>query len=137
MSIFKKGCQAFTMIELIIVFSIISVMAGFMMPSFKRMVYRTAARDAINNLTIIHSFQQHYLTRHQCYKDAATLADINTALGLDLASHRAGYFCNDACPVTKCEATNSKGTWHVTVSLADPIVVGVNPSCVSTEGGCP
>lgn len=134
----KARQAAFTMIELIMVFVIISIMTGIMLPNYGRMIHRSKARDALNNLTIIHNLQQLYKLKEGTYLEANTLAQINTGLNVSLvAAGGSTYVCDNASPPTTCVATSSDAVWTATVTLGSPIATGSNPVCVSVSKNCP
>lgn len=131
--------SAFTMIELLIVMAIISIMAAFAIPSFTKATKRSKARDAMNSLTIIHSANALYKANSGHTYYATTIADINTGMGLNIAAGDTAYVCSNSNPPSTCVATAAGGAadFQATVTLANPVVPGTNPSCSTTSGGCP
>lgn len=129
------------MAEIIIVMVIISIMAAFGIPSFTKSMMRAKARDANNNLTIIHTAQALYKANNGVYYGSTAtpnaLTDINTALSLSLVStDGTNYVCSSG---TTCVATAKGGAadFAVTVTLGSDIslVSPYNPLCSGTY--CP
>lgn len=121
--------KAFTMIELVLVMIIVSIMAGFGLPSYSKMVTRSYSRDAMNNLTIMHAAQALYNSRVGGYSTAAGLTAINAQLSLNvLATGGTTYTCNSG---TTCVATTPGGA--ITVGLNNPILKNANTACPVTS----
>ncbi len=123
------------MVELIIVMAIISVMAAFGVPSFTKAMSRARARDAQNNLTIIHASQALYRANLASNLRGANLGALNAALSLNLVSTGGTtYACNDgiapASPTT-CVATAAGGAavFQTTLTLATGAVVCAGTDC--------
>lgn len=124
--------KAFTLIELLIVIVTIGILAAFGTANFSKSIGKARARDAINNLSIIHAANMMYHARNgqNCTMDSVCtdIGEINNMNGTKSLNVIAGpsvYTCVDNGVV--CTATNTDFT--VTVKLNDPIVQGVNPLC--------
>src|SRR3989339_556954 len=101
--------KAFTMIEIVLVFVICGIMAGVGIPSFIKTITRTQARDARNNLIIIHTAQASYKAQNNSYLTAGDLAAMNNAVtGLKLNLVATGGTVYVCAPPT-CTATASAG----------------------------
>lgn len=130
--------RAFTMVELIVVIVIIGLIAAFSIPSFTKAINRARARDAINNLNIIHSAAMMYKARNNgLIPSGMTLATINDAaagLGLNIIANGATYTCTG---IISCSAKGADNIFTATVNLG--VALGTaNPSCTSTTSGyCP
>ncbi len=134
------------MMEIIVVMVMIALIAAWSIPQYGRALSRARARNAIQNLTIIHAANVLYRARNSQNCSATTgpgnvcsnLAGINGMNGantLNITASGVNYACaNDA---NTCTAT--VGTALVTVNLNNAIADGTNPSC-NNQGGasiCP
>ena len=118
------------MIELLMVVVIISLIAGFGIPSFTKGIERAKARDAINNLKIIHAAQQIHFARHDFYNAAAGITDINKINGagsLNIIQATGVTYSCDALPECRAHGPN----FRVFVRL-DQTISGANPRCDNT-----
>ena len=125
--------KAFTMVELLVVMTIIGLIAAFGTPSFLKAIARAKSRDALNNMTVIHAAQQLYKVNNTNYLAAANLAAINngtSGLGLNLISRDNTAY---ACTTANCTATPTDSAFGVTAVLASAIS-STNPLCT---GECP
>jgi prepilin-type N-terminal cleavage/methylation domain-containing protein len=124
--------RAFSLVEIMIVVVIMGIMAAFAVPQFGKAMARAHARDAINNLNIIHSANLMNKARTGENISAVDLEAINTGLGLNVIANGADYSCQDA----ECMGVGSDFT--VIVRLDSPLgtTLGTtNPSCLGA--GCP
>jgi general secretion pathway protein G len=130
--------KAFTLVELMIVIVVIGILAGFGAANFSKSLGKAKARDAINNLTIIHAANMMYKARNgnNCTTDSvcATIAGINSMNGANSLNIIAGsttYTCANSG--TTCTATGTNFT--ITANLDGAIVQGTNPGCTGSH--CP
>jgi len=143
--------RAFTMAEILIVMVMMAVMAAWAIPQYGRAMNRARARNAIQNLTIIHSANTLYRARNNknCSSTVApgnvcpnltgngTTTGVNHMNGtnsLNIIPSGVTYVCGD--DLNTCTATVSTAT--ITLNLNNPIVDGTNPACA--DGGtniCP
>ncbi len=130
-----RSNKAFTIVELMIVVVIISIMASFGVPNFAKTINRAKAKDAINNLNIIHAANILYRSRAGAnLSTAANLGAINTALTLNISANGSTYACDAA---NTCVATGPGSIFVATVSLNTPLSAA-NPSCPQgTYAACP
>jgi type II secretory pathway pseudopilin PulG len=119
---------------------IISIIAAFGIPNYAKSIGKARARDAINNLCIIHASNVVYKIRNDenisSPDPLSNPADINSKLGLNIiASGGTKYSCDG----TSCIATNTTDGFTVTLYLTIPLATGTNPVCVSdsTPSKCP
>lgn len=140
--------KAFTLIEMITVVIIISILAAFAIPSFQKMITRTRARDAINNLSIIHASNAIYKVRNNANFACPSITDctatpapscnmssINNMNGTGSLNIIAVSGLTYCCDGTRCTADHSG--FKVTVTMNNSLAASTNPACVSTSGGCP
>ena len=71
--------SGFTVLELLVVISIIGVLAAFAVPRFLSSVERSKAAEAFNYLATVHSSMERYHARQGIYADA--LVDLDVGLG--------------------------------------------------------
>jgi len=138
--------QAFTLTELLIVMIVIGIMVAWGTPQYGRTIERARARNAINNLIMIHAANLVYQARHggnNCTADSACtdlnkINGINGANSLNLIAGGVTYACADGG--TDCTGTSDSGKFTVTVDLTSPIVQDSNPVCDNTDASykaCP
>jgi prepilin-type N-terminal cleavage/methylation domain-containing protein len=131
--------KAFTIIELMIVVIIVSIITSFGLPNFSKTLDRAKAKDALNNLSMIHAANKIYYSRQKFNLGsvgAVNLSGINTHLGLNINANGATYLCQTVAGVDKCTATSSvAGVFSETVNLKSAIDNTTNPSCTGTM--CP
>ncbi|MBF0594310.1 MAG: prepilin-type N-terminal cleavage/methylation domain-containing protein [Candidatus Omnitrophica bacterium] len=118
--------HAFTLAELLVVTIIISIMAAFAVPLFSKAINKAKARDAINNLVIIHAAQALIKANTSNFVTAGDLGTINSTLNLNLVASGAVYSC-DAVSGT-CTATLTSGG-DVDLNLSSPINKIANLTC--------
>ena len=128
-----RGQGAFTMVELIIVVTLIGVMALFAIPNYAKAINKAHEKDATNNLMAIYASEKIYFNANNTYATPAltdSTAHINTNLGLGIIPNGATY----ACPTGNAAAFDCRadvgGTFVLKVTdLITP------PCCFS--GACP
>jgi prepilin-type N-terminal cleavage/methylation domain-containing protein len=131
--------KAFTLIEITIVVIILGILASFGLPGFTKTINKAKARDAMNNMRIIHAMNSVYFARNGVNITAANLSAINdptTGLGLNIVGNGSTYSCNGVT----CTATGAGSMFTVTLTLgaANPLsdVPTYNPSCAPASA-CP
>ncbi len=151
--------KAFTLIELLIVIVVIGIMAAFGAANFAKSLFRAKARDAINNLSIIHAANMMYKARNgvNCsntvpphVNECSDITGINSMNGENSLNIIAGslfYKCGEVSGKGECHACSSNAfpcqtsattAMSVTVKLDEAIVQGSNPECASYKAGdCP
>lgn len=116
---------------------VISIMAAWGLPQYGRSIARARARNAMNNLVMIHSANLLYQARHggsDCpCADLAAINDINGANSLNIIPGGVAYSCNAGT----CTGTIA-GSFTASVDLSSPISSG-NPSCANDSASkvCP
>lgn len=133
--------KAFTLTEIMIVMVIVAIMASWGLPQYTRAISRARARNAMNNLTMIHAANLIYQARHGGSNfvgaNLAAINNMNGANSLNIVSGGLNYACdNGGC--TADEGVGSK--YSVFVVYASPIDDATpNPSCTNlgTDRICP
>jgi len=133
------------MVEIVIVIVMLGMMAAWAVPKYGRTLNRARARNAMQNLSVIHAANMLYKMRtggtntDNCSNDSlcTNIGEINTLNGansLNIVSSGVTYGCADGG--TAC--TGTFGVVTVTVNLNNPVADGTNPTCA--DGGaniCP
>ncbi len=128
-----KAIKAFTLMELVIVIVILSIISSFGIPSFIKTVNRSKARNAINNLSIIHSLNSNYRNKFGYNIFSGNIASVNTQLELNILSDGLTYNCGSG---TTCVAS-MPSVFSATVTLGNVLAAG-NPSCTNIAANvCP
>lgn len=112
--------RAFTLIEVMIVVVIIGILASVAAGNFGSSVKKARARDARNNLVVIHSANLMYKARNakHCVENSecADITNINNMNGtqtLNIVANGATYTCQAGpvgCPF-QCTATGTNFEW--------------------------
>lgn len=124
--------KGFTLIEFLVVLIIIGILAGLAIPNFSRTRERALDREAQTALRLIQAAQRVYLSKYGTYWPAASVADINTNLKLDLASISWDFTVPSATPTTftgDAPRTDGTRTWSITQDTS------VMPTCAGAS--CP
>ena len=140
-----KNIDAFTLVELMIVVTVMGIMTAFAIPSYTKSIEKSYADDAKENIMTIHAANQNYFAENGKYWPFAAAPDksltgINASLRLKIIGNGVTYTCtegNNGCLVNigcnnyTCTATRPGG-WAFTVTVTQvPISLpNVNPSCV-------
>lgn len=137
--------KGFTLIEIIVAAVILGILAIVALPSYNAMLIQGAAQAAQNNLITIYNAQKSYYFNNAAYCVAScnSLANINTALSLNITDAKSNYTCNNTGGFT-CTATNILDTNLIlTITNASIILPGgtgctgspwaspCNPSCAT------
>ena len=132
----------FTLMELMVVVTIVGLVAAFAIPDYTKSVEKTHLKDAQNNLMLIHAAQQMYFAQNNNIYwpggagAAGALAAINSGLGLNIIANGMTYSCSQTLTTNfTCTAVRT-GATAFTVTITEAAVsLGTNPSC--TAGACP
>ena len=122
MNVSMRKVKAFTIIELIIVVTLIGVMAAFAIPNYNKAIAKAYRKDATVNLQAIYAAQKIYFnTNGNYYGGAGTdTASINLNLGLGIIeSGGTTYTCPTGGAGFTCTASLSDGT-TLTVTDTSP-----------------
>lgn len=127
----KCCCNAFTLIELMVILVISVILVGMAIPQFIKTINRSRSRSVVDNLSIIHAANAQYrFYNNGTNLVAADINAINTALATHIIADGVSYSCGSGTCVGSIGSELS-----VTVTLANPVVAGTNPSCVGAN--CP
>lgn len=125
--------NAFSLMELMVVVTIVAVIAAFGIPNYQKSVDLSIAKDAVNNLKLIGAAQQLYYARNGSSYPSGGPVDvfqINTNLHLSILQQQGvTYSCSGNTSV--CTAT--RGSWTYSITL--PAASGAVPTC--SAGTCP
>ena len=137
--------RAFTIIELIIVVTLIGVMAAFAIPNYNKAINKAHYKDSLVNLSTIYASEKIYFNANGKYlPDSGVAQDvnaINTGLGLGIIANGLTYACTGAtnciacagnppvcgCDTYSCTATNGTWTNTLTQASATPVCAGTCP----------
>ena len=131
----------FTLVEIVIVMVIMGSLAAAAIPKFSLSMARAKARDALNNMVIIHAAQQLYFANNGSYLAAGTTQAINTGLSINIIStNGTAYSCTAtataACTAILPQFTVSATLGHVLTGYTSSANASTdNPSC--TGEWCP
>ena len=131
--------HGFTLIEIVVVLTIIGVVTVFAIPNFTLPAERARALNTQNNLLTIYGAEKNYINNNGVFVAGATLAVLNTALFLNIQDDGTyTYSCVLTGPPSGFTCTATRGVFTITVTNA-PILIhvaGPNPVCSSTAW-CP
>lgn len=133
-----KMKKAFTLLELIVVIVIIGIIASFAIPNYQNSIERAHERDAILNLTALHSSNQVYRSQTGSYWPSSNNQDvvaINSNLGLNILENGMTYECDGNGTTFTCTAVRNAPANSFTVTVTQQVISATNPSC--TAGSCP
>ena len=126
----RKRILGFTLVELIMVVSLLGIMAVFTVPNYTKAVNNSNERAASNNLMILYSAQRYNLNVGNGYQAAASNADLTANLNFTPLNDGFTYTCTNAPANTfTCIAVGATYTLGITSEQA---VV-----CCGIAGGCP
>ncbi len=129
--------KAFTLIEVMIVIVIIGILASMASANFGTSMKKARARDARNNLVVIHSANLMYKARNakHCVEDSkcADITNINNMNGtqtLNIVANGATYTCpNKTTAPFQCTATGTDFLWTLC------LVSEIKSASPSTDSG--
>ena len=130
--------RAFTLMELLIVVTIIGILAAFAIPNYSQSVLKAHERDIIVQLSSIHAANLIYRAQNDdeyLIGNDLDIDAINTALGIGIVANEVdySYTSNDGQTYT-CTA-DYNGDFDLTITEA--VLSATNPSCSSGAGTCP
>ena len=131
--------KAFTIVELVMVVTLIGIMAIFAVPNYSKAVEKAHEKDASTNLSSIYAGQKIYFNNNNTYVALAGTAAINTTLGLGIIGNGVSYVCPAGTGAAfSCQANRDTGAYKlkVTESNATPCCCVANtcPSIVTVCG---
>ena len=127
--------KAFTIVELVMVVTLIGIMAIFAIPNYSKAVEKAHEKDASSNLSAIYAGQKIYFNNNNTYAAPAsvnTTANINTTLGLGIIGNGVSYICPTGTgAVFSCQANRDTGAYKLKVTESNPT------PCCCAAGTCP
>ena len=124
--------------ELMVVLVLISIIAGFALPNYRKAIRRAHERDAIAQLSLIYGANAIYFTKNSQYipTGAGDIDYINTTLGLSVISNGMvyGYNRSAANRFTAASQWVDEGN-SFTVRIDESFIQPGNPCC--SNGVCP
>ena len=133
-----KKSIGFTLMEIMIVISLLGLMAAFAIPNYTKSINKSHETDMANQLLSLHAANTAYFAQNNnaYWDDGAgtetNVATINSALNIDLIPNDGTTFAYDGAGNT-FTATASWGGF--TVQITEAPIDGTNPSCGG--GACP
>ncbi|MBZ0165742.1 MAG: type II secretion system GspH family protein [Candidatus Omnitrophica bacterium] len=127
--------QGFTIIELLVVVTLIGLIAAFTIPDYTKTVAKSHERDLILQATTVHGANMIYQAQNGTYWVAANesnLGTINSSLNISLMAQSSATFNYNSDGST----FTFDGSWGgFTVRVTQAALSGANPSCGG--GTCP
>ena len=133
----RGSLRAFTLAELVITVVIISMLAAFAIPNYKKAVRKAYERNAILYLITIHGVNEVYKARNGEYVPGAglDLAGINGALSINIIDADMSYLYRRATVTTYAATASWTGEGNFTVRVNQNFISASNPCC--SAGSCP
>ncbi len=129
-----SGPEAFTLVELIMVVTLIGVIAIFAIPNYGKSVDRAYRKDGTVNLTAIYAAEQIYYNNNNGNywpspgSPPQDVNAINFNLGLGILSNNLSYLCASKAGGTFfCSAT--RGSMTLTVDQTSPLTITCSGYC--------
>ena len=128
-----KNKKAVTLMELVIIIIILGILAGLLLPSFKRIRERTMDKEAIAGLQLIYNAERVYMEKHQTpYPPSwivTNLSWINGNLSLDLISKNWQFNIGSNSYSYQAQAARTSGpcigrVWSINASNDTPSCLG-------------
>jgi len=148
--------KGITLIEMVVTFIIISVIALIAVPNYFTYIQQGEAKAAQNNLVTLYTAEKNYYFNNSGYCTSTSnassscntllndthcadnLAALNCNLNLNITDTNFTYLCSSSSGFT-CTATNaSAGTFVLTLTQNNPLVLPGGASCSppGTTSGC-
>lgn len=130
--------KGFTLMELMLVVFVISLIAGFAIPSYTKAVLKNNERDIVTQLNIIHAANEIYKARTNEYLPGTNLniANLNTNLSINLTTNNKTISYSQLSTTSyEAIATNTNSTTNFSILINQDFLDNQNPCCNS--GSCP
>ena len=128
----RPGTDAFTLIELVVVMTVIAILAALALPRYNFVVERSRQREAVVNLNVIRGSQMRYaLDNNNNYATNFTALDIedpsNTSRYFNYSV--AGASAANLAAAARNTAQNSYGSYNISVNVNGTLNItgGSNP----------
>ena len=130
-----KNKAGFTLIEIIVVVTVIGIITAFALPQFTKSMEKERARRVNLNLTIIHSSLEIWEANAGSYpaSGAQDLAYLNTNLNLNIIDTAFNYTYTNNGSTYTIDAQKTDASY--TIRLTQAAIDTNNPSC--QQGTCP
>ena len=135
--------RSFTLLELILVVTLMGILAGYAIPSYQRAIEKNEERVALAKLQAMVAGMKIYNAKHGDYPnvDMPNVTSINQTLGLSIVPDNMTYTCypvaplpstdTDVCTALHPNPNNWRIHWHPTGSGANTI------HCSTLGSACP
>ncbi|MCD4779382.1 MAG: prepilin-type N-terminal cleavage/methylation domain-containing protein [Candidatus Omnitrophica bacterium] len=134
-----KNLKGFTLLEIIIVVILLSIIAGFAIPSYNKSMRRTHEQDAVVQLTALHVANELYEAQADQYLQGAglSLTQVNNGLHISIMANEMTYsYTSGAGSYAATSSWNETGTSHdFTLRVNQTTISSSNPCC--SAGTCP
>ena len=129
---------AFTMMELLVTITLVSIIAAFIIPNFRRSITKTHERDMIAQLETLHAANTVFFSNQgKFYVDTtAVVITLNSNLNINLISNDGTTF-SYTCIVPGTNYTFDASWGGFTIRITDAPLSPTNPNCQSGPGTCP
>ncbi len=111
----KKG---FTLMETMVTFVILGILASVAIPAYQNVMRDTRIKDAETNLLLLFTAEKIYRNEIGNYYAGANAGLLNTNLNTGIIAGSTGY----SCTVLACTADGGSFTREVDITLAAPVV---------------
>lgn len=128
----KKCHKGFTLMELIVVIILVAIIAAFAIPNYIESVNKTKIRDAVSQLSTLHSANAIYRARAGGYLSGSNLnlAAINSGLNINLIAGDLTYsYTRSSASAYQASAS---GSGFAVIVDENPIDDASNPCCTGT-----
>lgn len=130
----KRG---YTLLEVMVTFVLISLIAAFGIPAFQRSINKALERDAIITLQALRGALKIYKAKNGDYPsfDMANISEINSALGTDIADTKLTYtYSANFGGLAQLTQASYSGNWRIRFYDIDS---NVKIHCAGVSGSCP
>ncbi|MDD5070161.1 MAG: prepilin-type N-terminal cleavage/methylation domain-containing protein [Candidatus Omnitrophica bacterium] len=111
----------FNLVEIMIVVTLIGILAGIALPSYRAVIRRNQDQDAMTTLKLVQAAEQAYRFENQGFAACDDPSDCNTELGIDLPVCSSESDCED------------QGLWMYSITTDDCAGAETANSCFAAE----
>jgi len=128
-----KYSKSFTVLELLIVITILSIITGFAILGYQRLIESSYEKEANTTLKIITNAQRVYYAENNTYYAATDLNALNTGLRLKImVTNKVTYSCTGGSSL-ECWGVYATTPWVIRTTSGS--LANLNPHCIF--GTCP